>query len=649
MSSYRGGQEQARERLVALCLLLQRAFIEKKPLTQDEIIRELTIDEYPVTSKNPKKVKAYDGSDVAVRGKFERDKKAIREHGFDVDTVVLPDGTPGYQIDPSSVYAPPMHFTEDEQRVVRMALRFCGFGRNGAFSVFSDVPATDGGLEYSVNHGPILRAIHLRRRVSFEYQSTAKRERTVEPLTNVQVDGVSYLIARVAGTDEVKGYRYSRMTSIPVVLPETFEVTPELLQVAADWRPQYQKTPTPIDVTVLTNENYAQLLTGQYPNALTATKGKGKVEVGITLDNPHAALRFALEGADRIRVESPKSLIKELSAWLKTVNKGKTPPLDSITFSTTKSSDILGQTLQLLHAVYGSSNGLRVSELAKRFDMAPDDVRLIMGRLVTMEPMPGDYDGIMQFPARVMKECDDWENENTDDSTYFATFDDISDEPPAIMWRDLFELNVALREAQRLYDDPAVGSAIDKIEAVVKGFVHIEHTVDERLLAQINAATQAGEQIKILYTPGYSDEARERTIVPRDVRELNGHSYVRAFCTTRNEWRTFRVDRITDIMAQGPVTADVPADSVTNWLTHIADTGEEVVCLVDANTRYLFEPLPGAQWTTVKDGTHAVKFRVSTPAFLDHLMLRAGAGAVVVTPAYKDAGHELAARIAEAL
>jgi len=33
------------------------------------------------------------------------------------------------------------------------------------------------------------------------------------------------------------------------------------------------------------------------------------------------------------------------------------------------------------------------------------------------------------------------------------------------MWRDLFELNIALREASRVYHDPAILSAIEKIEA----------------------------------------------------------------------------------------------------------------------------------------------------------------------------------------
>jgi predicted DNA-binding transcriptional regulator YafY len=124
---------------------------------------------------------------------------------------------------------------------------------------------------------------------------------------------------------------------------------------------------------------------------------------------------------------------------------------------------------------------------------------------------------------------------------------------------------------------------------------------------------------------------------------------VRAFCTTRGAWRTFRVDRINAIVAQAPATETRPVDDVPNWLTNIAESGEEVVCIVDAATRYLFEPLPGAQWVSLGEGKHAVKFRVATSEFLDHLMLLAGPGAVVVTPKYASAGRALAQSILDAL
>jgi proteasome accessory factor C len=645
MSSIRGGVEQSRERLVALVLLLQRAWTESKPLTQEEIVRDLKIDEYPVASKGPKKIQAYEGNEGAVRQKFERDKARIRELGFDIATVTLADDSVGYTIDPSSGYAPVIHFSESEQRVVQSALRFCGFGSSGAFSVFNDAPASDGGLEYSAYYTPVVRALKLHRALTFQYQSSTNKMRVVEPLVLDVFNGTAYLVARVKGTNEVKGYRMSRMTSMPVVLPDSFEVDQDVLEIAKAWRAEFQKTPSPIDVVVTTNTNYADLLVRQYPQALAAQKKDGKVEVGVSFENSRSALRFVLEAAERVRLQGPKSLKSELEAWLEGVNRGKVPSVTTLKFVGPATNDVLGETLQLLHAVYAAEDGLRISELANRFSLGEDHVRLIMDRLSSLEPMADSNDGSGLFPAHVIKDCDDWDDEAHDDSTYRADFVNEVDEPSPFMWRDLFELNIALREASRVYTDPAIYSAIEKIEECASSFVQVELTTNESLLDQVQRAVANHEQLKIQYTPGVAEESRTRSIEPREIKVLNGHTYVRAFCTTRDSWRTFRVDRINAVLAKSPSSEHRPADEAVNWLTQVGDEGDEVVVVLEAPQRFLFEPLPSAQWTVLDDGRHAVKFRVSNESFLDHLMLLAGPGAVVATPEFTRAGHELAKRI----
>jgi len=70
------------------------------------------------------------------------------------------------------------------------------------------------------------------------------------------------------------------MTSMPEVLGDSFEVDDVVLEVARAWRAEFQKEPTPIDVVVTTNANYADLLVRQFPGALAATKKEGRVEVG---------------------------------------------------------------------------------------------------------------------------------------------------------------------------------------------------------------------------------------------------------------------------------------------------------------------------------------------------------------------------------
>ena len=647
MSAIRGEVEGRRERLIALVLLLQDAS-KSQPMTQERIVRDLMIDEFPSSSKGPRKKHAYEGGETAVRQKFERDKAAIRELGFQIETVLLDDGGAGYWIDADSAYAPTIFFSDEEARVVQLALRLYGFGSTGAFSIFSDGPAGDGGLEFSNYYTPVLRALHLHRTLAFDYRSAANKTRIVEPLAIEVFHGVPYLVARVQGTTAVKGYRFSRISTMPIVLPETFEVDEPTAEVARSWRPEYSKAPSPIDIVVSTNANYRDLLLRQYPRALAATKKEGRVDVGITFDSPWAAMRFVLEAADRVVLKSPKSLKSDLTQWLKQVNRGVTPEIDRLKFSGPTTNDVLGQTLQLLHAVYQSDDGLRISDLASRFSLDAAHVRLIMDRLVSLQPL-GDRHGYL---AHVVKECDDWDHEESDDSVYRADFSDVNsagDDAAPLMWRDLFELNIALREASRVYADPAILSAIEKIEGAIRAYVHVDSPTDEALLEEVRSAIEHREQIKIEYTAGVDEVSRLRSIEPREMRVLNGHTLVRAYCTSREAWRTFRVDRIHNVLAKSPVTIERPPDAIVNWLTQVGEEGEEVVAIVEPIRRWLFEPLPNAQWSVLDDGRHAVKFRVADVAFLDHLMLQAGAGAVIATSKFVRAGHELAKRIATRL
>jgi predicted DNA-binding transcriptional regulator YafY len=646
VAAIRGEVEGRRERLMALVLTLQSA-TRARPLTQEEIVKNLKVDEWPSRGKVPHKVLAYQGSDVAVRQKFERDKADIRELGFVIETVTLDDGGAGYYVDPAAAYAPPLHLTEEESRIVAVALRLFGFGSAGALAVFGAGPVADGGLEFSNYYTPVMRALQTHRRLTFSYHSTADKPRTVEPLLIEVYRGIPYLIARVADTDEVKGYRFNRMTSLPVVLDETFEVDDELAERARGWRPEYTKTPRPVDVVVETTATYAELLQREFPDAMSAEKKGGRVEVGIPFDSLWSALRFALEAADRVVVRSPKALREALREWLKGVNRGPRPDPRTLNFPGPASADVLGQTLSLLHAVYQSEEGLRVSELAQRFSLAPAHVRLIMDRLVALQPF-GNRPGYL---THVLKECDDWDDEE-DDSIYRADFSDSprgEPAPPTLLLRDLVELNIALREAARAYDDPALRSAIDKIELAVSRVVHVDSVVNEPFLSEIRDVVERHEQLKIEYTSGFEATSQTRCIEPREVRVLNGHALVRAYCTTREGWRTFRVDRINRVLARSAAAEARPPDAQANWLTQVGEEGEEVVVAVPAHRRWLFEPLPGSRWADLPDGGQAVRFRVTDRSFLDHLMLQAGEGSVVLTPALADAGHELARTIAERL
>ena len=77
----------------------------------------------------------------------------------------------------------------------------------------------------------------------------------------------------------------------------------------------------------------------------------------------------------------------------------------------------------------------------------------------------------------------------------------------------------------------------------------------------ISQAVQANSGLEIRYHSLYKDQISERSIMPVDLYESNGHQYVRAYCFTANDYREFRVDRIESATAAA-VPAHVSAQGV---------------------------------------------------------------------------------------
>ena len=77
----------------------------------------------------------------------------------------------------------------------------------------------------------------------------------------------------------------------------------------------------------------------------------------------------------------------------------------------------------------------------------------------------------------------------------------------------------------------------------------------------ISQALQANSGLEIRYHSLYKDQISERSIMPVDLYESNGHQYVRAYCFTANDYREFRVDRIESATAAA-VPAHVSAQGV---------------------------------------------------------------------------------------
>ncbi len=136
----------------------------------------------------------------------------------------------------------------------------------------------------------------------------------------------------------------------------------------------------------------------------------------------------------------------------------------------------------------------------------------------------------------------------------------------------------------------------------------------------------------------------ERTVEPRALQSLNGHLLFRAYCHLRQGWRTFRLDRVGDVLATSPSAGHLPEDPVSDWVSAGVDEGTDVVVVADRLRRYLFESLPHADVVPLDDGQVAVRCRIVDPTFLDRLMVMAGPGARVVSTELSGAGRRMADR-----
>ena len=68
--------------------------------------------------------------------------------------------------------------------------------------------------------------------------------------------------------------------------------------------------------------------------------------------------------------------------------------------------------------------------------------------------------------------------------------------------------------------------------------------INAQKIAQIQEAIDLGVKIKIKYLSASGAEVTEREVIPKEIRQENGRSYLVGHCYLRNEERTFRIDGI---------------------------------------------------------------------------------------------------------
>ena len=190
----------------------------------------------------------------------------------------------------------------------------------------------------------------------------------------------------------------------------------------------------------------------------------------------------------------------------------------------------------------------------------------------------------------------------------------------------------------------ALASALTKLERALGDRAPVVVDIDRpAALDDLQIHVDRKARIDIAYYAAYRDEVSRRVVDPLALVHRDGNWYLRAHCHSAGDERTFRVDRIEDIVDTG----DVHDLGVTPNEGRYApgDDGQEVVLSVPHSARWVAEVYPTVE---VKENARDLRITmvVAGTVFLERLLLRVGPKARVVSPAeLTNVGADAASRL----
>ena len=633
--------DESRERKIALFFLLSGS--STAGLTRHDIEARLYVDHAIEGRINPERIPAYQGDDETRRRKFERDKDALAQLGIVIDAVTDNNET-RYRINPTSYYATNLSFNADERRVIDQALAIAG-GTERLQAVFRS--AREGMTDSADAMYQTLGLALLNNRViTFKYPGKIK-ERELQVLRLVVVRGALYVVGYDLAKTEIRGFKLSRMKTVPrIVAVEPPRRNEADMQAASRWQPEPEVAQESVRFTLDVPSAFATLIENRFYCAGVERRDGERAVVDLAFPSLTDARRVLLNWSVDYSFASTKkdgsTVRDEVRAWLKNVNVPVDVDVSTVSFTAAGPvrADMVSLTLAIIAVCIDAGHPLAVSEIGSRVGLDPQVVRAILGTAIesTNPWTDSAKDRNTTLNIEVAENAND---EN--DPLYEVTFRS-STSLTAYSYGDIVALSYYVPQVASMFKDPVIESVRDKLAQYWHGmFDVIEEKTENGAI--INASL--GRLMTVGYWTESTASASVRRVVPVSVSSHAGHAYVRVYelTETGSQWRTFRLSRITTIHAIDNATFDAPADPDPHWLEGLGAGGQPVTVLVQNSARYLFEVLPGVTWGQTSDGRDVARFSASSRSFLDRLMVEAGAGASIIDGENREAGRELAAQI----
>lgn len=221
---------------------------------------------------------------------------------------------------------------------------------------------------------------------------------------------------------------------------------------------------------------------------------------------------------------------------------------------------------------------------------------------------------------------------------------------------EAFTLITAVRAALTMPGaDPRgpLARALSKLEKVLGDDGLVVDLRQPPATADLVAAAERSERVRIEYWSAVNDELTERTVTPRAVFADRGHWYLLADDDRSEQERTFRIDRVVSWSSTGEVVARRPV-TVPNgdeWFDESHDW-EVATLALDPSARWVIERFPIR--SVREEGERVIaELVVANERWLRQLVVRLGAAVEVIEPgrwrslAAVEAAAVLAARYAD--
>jgi proteasome accessory factor C len=274
--------------------------------------------------------------------------------------------------------------------------------------------------------------------------------------------------------------------------------------------------------------------------------------------------------------------------------------------------------------------GIAAAEAAADFGISEDQLRRDL-RLLWMCGLPGHGPG-------------DLIDLSFEGDTVSVIFDAGMSRPLRLTAEEALALVVALRtlaETPGMADHDAVQRALAKVEAAAGGAVDdttvaVELDRAERLLPGLRRALDEGRALKLRYYTATRDETTERIVDPLRVFEMDGHSYLEAWCRSAEGVRVFRVDRI-EHLEQLDEPSRPPAGVQLRDLNEglFQPASEHLLAVLRLSPPYFWvaDYYPTEE-VIETDGLLQVSLRVADPAWVRALVLGSSGQVEVLSPGW---------------